>query len=69
GLASFFERMAAKDGAPERPGLAGYFSTHPPSAARQAAIAARAGQGGDAALGPAEWRALKAICEGRGADS
>ncbi|MCZ6522483.1 MAG: M48 family metallopeptidase [Alphaproteobacteria bacterium] len=69
GLASFFERLAAKEGAPERPGLAGYFSTHPPSAERQAAIAARAGQGGDAALGPAEWRALKAICEGRGADS
>ncbi len=63
GLASFFERLAAKDGEPERPGLAGYFSTHPPSAARKAAVAARAGGGGAAALGPAEWRALRRICE------
>jgi Zn-dependent protease with chaperone function len=63
GLARFFERLAAKDGAPEQPGLADYFSTHPPSAQRKAAIAARAAAGGGAALGPAEWRALRRICE------
>ncbi len=63
GLTSFFGRLAAKGGEPEQPGLAGYFATHPPSAARKAAVAARAAAGGGAALGPAEWRALRRICE------
>jgi predicted Zn-dependent protease len=69
GLARFFERLAALEGGTGRPGVAAYFSSHPQTAERQATAAARAGAGGRAALSPAQWQALQAICEDQDADS
>jgi predicted Zn-dependent protease len=62
GLASFFERMAAK----ERSGFAlpRYLSTHPSSRERLEAVRAHGVAEGKPALSPAQWRALKEICRG-----
>ena len=67
GLVSFFARLvpviedevADEDGAESL--IPNILSTHPPSAER-AAKAEQAGEGGEAGLTPAEWRAIGEIC-------
>ncbi|MCH7929338.1 MAG: M48 family metallopeptidase [Proteobacteria bacterium] len=59
GLARFLERIADEDG--DAAQALAYFSSHPSGQARADAVRAAAGAGG-AAMSPADWRALKAIC-------
>jgi beta-barrel assembly-enhancing protease len=61
GFARFMSRLAHKEGGRGAPGVLGYFETHPPSAAR----AARGGDRADGApaMSPAEWDAVRRICE------
>ncbi len=58
GLVRFLDRIAEDEDAGK---ALAYFSTHPQSRARAEAVRAAAGAGG-AAMPPADWRALRAIC-------
>ncbi|HLI11343.1 MAG TPA: M48 family metallopeptidase [Alphaproteobacteria bacterium] len=56
----FFARLATKDEAAS--GIPGFLQSHPPSAARAALVEA-APAGGRDAVTPADWLALKRICD------
>jgi beta-barrel assembly-enhancing protease len=56
GFARFFARLSDND-------FPAYLRTHPPTPERLAAVRARAASGKRPALSPAEWRALKSICD------
>ncbi len=59
GLAAFFERLAESGG--EAPAALRLLATHPSHASRARLFAEAAGRGG-AAMGAADWAALKGIC-------
>ncbi len=61
GLASFFARMEKDRG--NNPGLARYFATHPPMAERREQAQRRADMGGPP-MSDADWKAVRAICNG-----
>ncbi len=66
GLSAFFKRMA--EDAPDLPSALQLLSTHPSHQAR-AQLFDNAPQAADAAMGAADWAALKAMCgevEGEG---
>jgi beta-barrel assembly-enhancing protease len=62
GFARFFEREDEREKkSGHSAGLPSFFRSHPPMAARRAAIPDTTGETRPA-LAPAEWSALKAIC-------
>ena len=67
GFVRFFERTTAQEKSSPFAKLPSFFASHPPTAARIAAIPRSQGTT-TPALSPEQWTALKAICGGGGRD-